>query len=48
MGVDGIGRDMGRAILTALLIAFVAGAGCVGVGVVVYKHFPWRVTMEQR
>jgi hypothetical protein len=48
MGVDNIGRDLGNAMLMALLIAFLAGAGCVGGAFAAYKYFPWRVTIEGR
>lgn len=48
MGVEGIGRGLGEALIGALVIAFLAGAGCVGVGVAAYKWFPWKVEIHGR
>lgn len=48
MGMEGVGQAMGQAIISAILIAFLAGAGCAGCGYLAWKYRPFNVKVESR
>lgn len=48
MGVDGIGRDMGRALVAALLIAFLGGASCAGIAYAAWRYNPFVLKVERK
>ncbi|MGE3278054.1 MAG: hypothetical protein AB7O67_23325 [Vicinamibacterales bacterium] len=44
----GIGEAIFRGVIAAILIAFLAGAGCVWIGSWAWTHRPWDVQVIER